>query len=102
RRHTRSKRDWSSDVCSSDLARVLRGIITFNFVIIPPPFLGPGLFFSRLLSSWFLGRVEFRNAVNHRQEVISVQTGPPDQNPINKIGRASCRERGQTAVGRLR
>src|SRR5207249_5303216 len=24
RRHTRSKRDWSSDVCSSDLARMLR------------------------------------------------------------------------------
>src|SRR5207249_8747027 len=24
RRHTRSKRDWSSDVCSSDLLRVLR------------------------------------------------------------------------------
>src|SRR5438067_10323292 len=25
RRHTRSKRDWSSDVCSSDLARMLDG-----------------------------------------------------------------------------
>src|SRR5437868_13588795 len=25
RRHTRSKRDWSSDVCSSDLERVGRG-----------------------------------------------------------------------------
>src|SRR5699024_11656537 len=25
RRHTRSKRDWSSDVCSSDLTRVHRG-----------------------------------------------------------------------------
>src|SRR5207249_6230687 len=25
RRHTRSKRDWSSDVCSSDLSRHLRG-----------------------------------------------------------------------------
>src|SRR5438067_12284747 len=25
RRHTRSKRDWSSDVCSSDLARTLSG-----------------------------------------------------------------------------
>src|SRR5699024_10816910 len=26
RRHTRSKRDWSSDVCSSDLVTVLRGL----------------------------------------------------------------------------
>src|SRR5699024_11381218 len=25
RRHTRSKRDWSSDVCSSDLTLILRG-----------------------------------------------------------------------------
>src|SRR5207249_10924975 len=27
RRHTRSKRDWSSDVCSSDLARYVRTIL---------------------------------------------------------------------------
>src|SRR5699024_8129769 len=27
RRHTRSKRDWSSDVCSSDLLKVLAGIL---------------------------------------------------------------------------
>src|SRR5206468_10146056 len=26
RRHTRSDRDWSSDVCSSDLARSARGL----------------------------------------------------------------------------
>src|SRR5207249_8373122 len=29
RRHTRSKRDWSSDVCSSDLSRTL-GTLTEN------------------------------------------------------------------------
>src|SRR5207249_7468155 len=29
RRHTRSKRDWSSDVCSSDLIRKLRTNIEF-------------------------------------------------------------------------
>src|SRR5699024_11424776 len=27
RRHTRSKRDWSSDVCSSDLSFVFRGSV---------------------------------------------------------------------------
>src|SRR5699024_11395048 len=32
RRHTRSKRDWSSDVCSSDLWRCRRGTPTM-----PPP-----------------------------------------------------------------
>src|SRR5207249_7441551 len=29
RRHTRSKRDWSSDVCSSDLTIILAGINVF-------------------------------------------------------------------------
>src|SRR5207249_7455886 len=36
RRHTRSKRDWSSDVCSSDLSRVARwrtGLPEFDFVL---------------------------------------------------------------------
>src|SRR5699024_11914267 len=28
RRHTRSKRDWSSDVCSSDLEMRIRGVKT--------------------------------------------------------------------------
>src|SRR5699024_11917567 len=32
RRHTRSKRDWSSDVCSSDLSILLSFIKTMNFI----------------------------------------------------------------------
>src|SRR5207249_5711091 len=31
RRHTRSKRDWSSDVCSSDLLQLRRGLIPLAF-----------------------------------------------------------------------
>src|SRR5207249_8152501 len=57
RRHTRSKRDWSSDVCSSDLVRVFLGglasqlggrLIHGVLVLIPGQlegfarFLGPG------------------------------------------------------------
>src|SRR5207249_8211670 len=30
RRHTRSKRDWSSDVCSSDLAKAGRRVLLFE------------------------------------------------------------------------
>src|SRR5699024_12234548 len=30
RRHTRSKRDWSSDVCSSDLIRIRRNDVDGN------------------------------------------------------------------------
>src|SRR5207249_8613189 len=32
-RHTRSKRDWSSDVCSSDLGFSLRFVVTVNLLI---------------------------------------------------------------------
>src|SRR5699024_1058973 len=32
RRHTRSKRDWSSDVCSSDLLHFLKFLVWHNFV----------------------------------------------------------------------
>src|SRR5207249_9737332 len=32
RRHTRSKRDWSSDVCSSDLL-ILIGAFVFGFLV---------------------------------------------------------------------
>src|SRR5207249_6606526 len=36
RRHTRSKRDWSSDVCSSDLFRVPAGrqVATYHFEVV--------------------------------------------------------------------
>src|SRR5699024_11344488 len=34
RRHTRSKRDWSSDVCSSDLAFAVGGGILHNRIFI--------------------------------------------------------------------
>src|SRR6266513_3180365 len=33
RRHTRSKRDWSSDVCSSDLPRVMRLLSDENIAL---------------------------------------------------------------------
>src|SRR5699024_11705385 len=45
RRHTRSKRDWSSDVCSSDLEDVVTAValvVIFGTLMIPViPLLGP-------------------------------------------------------------
>src|SRR5438067_10515764 len=32
RRHTRSKRDWSSDVCSSDLLQAMTTVVPRHFV----------------------------------------------------------------------
>src|SRR5207248_5799450 len=43
RRHTRSYGDWSSDVCSSDLTRTMRGPIVDNFFAVeeePGPAVG--------------------------------------------------------------
>src|SRR5438067_8783605 len=33
RRHTRSKRDWSSDVCSSDLYFLLLDLLAYSIVV---------------------------------------------------------------------
>src|SRR5437868_15050618 len=68
RRHTSSKRDWSSDVCSSDL--LFQTLIVF---ISPLP---------ALLSPRRLHRPPRPSAAS-----------------LRKIGRASCRERVQSAVG---
>src|SRR5699024_12103074 len=85
RRHTRSKRDWSSDVCSSDLVRQLLpvdAIITY----------GAGNF-----SGWatrFLPAHGFPSALGPRNG--SMGFGLPAAVAAGlEIGRASCRERVQ-------
>src|SRR5438067_7167420 len=83
RRHTRSKRDWSSDVCSSDLC-LLTGRGLSNCACLsnvrpapkpPPPKPPPP----------------------RRPPPKPPPPPPPPPPPLNgrrKIGRASCRERG--------
>src|SRR5699024_11462982 len=74
RRHTRSKRDWSSDVCSSDLVGHLR--------LDPRP-----------------GAVVAAAArCGARVVEALLQEGHPAL-PGGEIGRASCRERVETAGG---
>src|SRR5690606_40970259 len=85
RRHTRFSRDWSSDVCSSDLKR--RG-----FVMEPP--------LSRLLEA--LDQITLLEAdpgagVRLAVEVdvehtTDCRAGDADAVPFQEIGRASCRE----------
>src|SRR5699024_12142867 len=86
RRHTRSKRDWSSDVCSSDLPREPDGITDTQYSI-------------------ECGILELKHAL---REVNC--SGPEDIQDIEialqaynfgtgyQIGRASCRERVKSAV----
>src|SRR5207302_5340214 len=93
RRHTRFSRDWSSDVCSSDLEGSLE-----NAVLV----LGSGAY--RIGSSvefdWCavnavqaLRRMGYKTImVNHNPETVST-----DYNEC-EIGRASCRERVEMGV----
>src|SRR5699024_11381228 len=77
RRHTRSKRDWSSDVCSSDLKK---------FELDPK---------KRVLQTALL-RVELELLELHQIEDLGRLGDLPLDHGVSlltKIGRASCRER---------
>src|SRR2546421_1506858 len=81
RRHTRSDRDWSSDVCSSDLAGVLgEWELTAS------------------VSSASNRTKEFSGPLTMRHTGICTQDGPEEKTgeirlQVAEIGRASCRER---------
>src|SRR5699024_12144610 len=74
RRHTRSKRDWSSDVCSSDLTRSLA---------------------AGLAGARSAGIADLTTAVMEARK-SSVDAAIADLS--GKIGRASCRERAESTV----
>src|SRR2546421_6793508 len=78
RRHTRSDRDWSSDVCSSDLRK--RAVRTaMNDFIYPPKICCPSVSIITVSDKRELIEGIFRNGM------ASFAKG--------EIGRASCRER---------
>src|SRR5699024_11572777 len=86
RRHTRSKRDWSSDVCSSDLAVETvraKGNGGSNRTAVKKVLLRAE---SRLPRGGFF---LFCRRADHRGY----------KNRADKIGRASCRERGWIVDG---
>src|SRR2546421_9387694 len=81
RRHTRSDRDWSSDVCSSDLAV---GSTTQSIL--------PWAWNSTASSFTTYGTDGLRPLVTSEYETALDAPSGPTAN-IRKIGRASCRER---------
>src|SRR5437868_7231598 len=95
RRHTGSKRDWSSDVCSSDLG--IRRIplhdaaeMAYAEVVQRDP--------SNSLGNLGLA-VVFE--LTNRLSDLSALVGEAEARGVDddEIGRASCRERGRGAVG---
>src|SRR5438067_9855171 len=79
RRHTRSKRDWSSDVCSSDLAQMRRNVALAGSIaaIVDVPVAEPPHY-----SLEVAGLIGGRRLLS--DDVAALEA---------KIGRASCRER---------
>src|SRR5699024_12168329 len=90
RRHTRSKRDWSSDVCSSDLTVVVPGR---NAPIRFTEALGRVSYQPRSFSIT-LSMLGSREKFNQRKDILAnLYAGQ-----LCQIGRASCRERVGVAV----
>src|SRR5699024_11281892 len=84
RRHTRSKRDWSSDVCSSDLSHSMR-VSTSASSVTPA-------------ASAFEAICSGREAPTSAVETLSLASTQATASWA-KIGRASCRDREQMAGG---
>src|SRR5207249_8538912 len=81
RRHTRSKRDWSSDVCSSDL------VLTFEISSTSDPSVTADQL-----------RAKYRATLRQLEGVpgvasVSLLGGSLPMTGDSEIGRASCRER---------
>src|SRR5207253_8111371 len=90
RRHTRWPRDWSSDVCSSDLHRAHKlGIAALGSVL-----------FCRREQMRTIGRFAQLPRAERACELLQVlgDAGSAEPPRDRQIGRASCRERGENAV----
>src|SRR5690606_40110929 len=87
RRHTRFSRDWSSDVCSSDLhvEATLSSSVTANIEATPA-------------ATFDLTAFEIRG-YRLRADFTDADGDPVGSGPVVEIGRASCRERVEIAVG---
>src|SRR5206468_4930526 len=110
RRHTRSDRDWSSDVCSSDLymtekfAQTIFGVNTFQ--LRRRPIFTPNVPDSVWRAWQRRPRIRFSDAdaVEAGLTVPVITAWQSSDNVTvsfgnKEIGRASCRERGESSVG---
>src|SRR5690606_39990398 len=90
RRHTRFSRDWSSDVCSSDLSDCKQKSIPFIFSALDPTSNVAGM---RLQPP---ARTPIAAALSLALATLAAASAvaqPTPSEPAAQIGRASCRER---------
>src|SRR5699024_11782005 len=92
-RHTRSKRDWSSDVCSSDLHELMtKGVMEEVRQIFRPEFLNR---IDETIVFAVLTQKEVRQIAKLMIEEIAGRLKESHHIPLKvtaEIGRASCRE----------
>src|SRR5207253_8483975 len=100
RRHTRWPRDWSSDVCSSDLEVFLRE---------EPPLAGRVVLAERVAHEGVVAQQPAQVRMARKVEAEEVERFAlepvrrrPDLGDRGEIGRASCRERGERGGGGVR
>src|SRR5207247_8418004 len=95
RRHTRSTRDWSSDVCSSDLRHLVRDCWRLLETAAQP---GTSERLRRQCE-YFVAPADLSYAGRLRK---LIGTLAPSGSPAgaHEIGRASCRERAEDREGR--
>src|SRR5699024_12227879 len=86
RRHTRSKRDWSSDVCSSDLGR--RRFIILGLIGLIPATLLQGI----VVAPWQMIIARLFQGLSAAM-VFAPALALAGDIAKEEIGRASCRER---------
>src|SRR5690606_39931656 len=93
RRHTRFSRDWSSDVCSSDLQRFRRPFEVIDYAELMRTHVPPPEYFE---IDYLIGP----EAIEQRQlERLKKRAQAAYRVPFFQIGRASCRGRGEHSVG---
>src|SRR5690606_39528603 len=95
RRHTSFSRDWSSDVCSSDLS------LSRNRALRPTDWVDArraGSRWEHLFSRHSLPCVDHRGPVPQEGGLTSARSAAGTCATSAQIGRASCREREEIAV----
>src|SRR5204863_6983956 len=93
RRHTRSLRDWSSDVCSTDLLLQRCQLHKRRNVLNHLPDEHQPFIEQKLIAAWNMaGYAEARRALDRIHEELEAINPSAAR---SQIGRASCRERGE-------
>src|SRR5207249_5215519 len=98
RRHTRSKRDWSSDVCSSDLneKEQMQQLLDAGYTTILS---GGGPAEGNLTLKDHVEKGLIKGPRIIPSGTINLANNTPEKARAEvQIGRASCRERGENAV----